>query len=65
MKYKKEESKHIVELDKDELITLIALIHEARESLRFKAQSSNSISIVKYEGAVAFVDELNKLIMRA
>jgi len=65
LKYKKEESKNIVELDKDELITLIALVHEARESLRLKAESRDSLSTVKYESAVTFVDELNKLIMRA
>ncbi|MHB2036124.1 MAG: hypothetical protein ACYCPW_05195 [Nitrososphaerales archaeon] len=65
MNYKKEDSNHILMLDKDELIMLISLVHEARESLRSKAGSSDTISTVKYEGAVAFVDELNRQIMRS
>ena len=65
MNYKKENSNHIVTLDKDELIMLVSLVHEARESLRSKAETNDTISAVKYEGAVAFVDELNRQIMRS
>lgn len=63
MEYKTNGERHSLELDKDELITLIAAIHEGLENIEAKSRDGNQLAIMKYESTRKFVSELNMKIM--
>ena len=65
MRYRKESELHVLSLDKDELIMLIALLHEGLERIAEKKAAGDRLAATKYDGAQWFVDELNTQIMRS
>lgn len=63
MYYRSVGERHELELDKNELIMLIAILHEGLESLRTKAVSGEALATMKYENASALVNALSKSII--
>ena len=57
------DSSYMLVLDKDELITLVALVHEGLESMQQKTRAGSQLAKEKYEGAMPFVAALNKKIL--
>lgn len=63
MHYQLVGEKHILELDKNELIMLIAVLHEGLESLRTKAVSGEALAKMKFENATVLLNEISKSII--
>ena len=63
LNYKVEGETHRITLDKNEMLTLISLVHEGLENLKEKASISGWVESVKYDGGKRFVDDLNRSIM--
>lgn len=60
--YSRQGSSHTISLSKDELILLIALIHEGLENMKGKVDSSDLVRM-KLDAAEHFVAEFNRSIM--
>lgn len=56
---------HLLKLSKDQLITLVALVHEGLENIEQKSNSGNELAKVKLEDSRAFVSKLNGEILSA
>jgi hypothetical protein len=65
MEYRVAGGTHSLNMDKDELITLVALIHEGLERLDEKSKSGTFMASSKLESAQSFVTQLNRKIMSA
>lgn len=55
----------MLKLSKDQLITLVALVHEGLENIEQKSNSGNELAMVKLEDSRAFVSKLNGEILSA
>jgi len=65
MEYSVRGESHLLTLDKDELITLVALVHEGLENIRKKSESGNELAELKHEDAHSFVSKFNEKILSA
>lgn len=62
MDYKIDGEAHVLTFDKDELILLIAIVHEGLEAIKGK-ESGSVLAAGKYDSARIFVSELNNKIL--
>ena len=63
MQYSVKDESHLLTLTKDELITLVALVHEGMENIEQKSQSGNELAKLKHEDSRTFVSKLNGKIL--
>jgi hypothetical protein len=63
MEHEYENGIHILKLEKNEMIMLIAVIHEGLECLRKKSGDGDVLASIKYDNALMFTNNLNSKIM--
>jgi hypothetical protein len=63
MKYDRDGELHVLSLDKDEFIMLIALVHEGLERISEKRALGDQLATMKHEGAELLVQEINEKVM--
>ena len=56
---------HFLTFDKEEMITLLALINEGAEAIRSRVETGDSLARAKHDASSALLGELNERIMRA
>jgi len=64
MDYEYENGIHLLKLEKNEMIMLIAVIHEGLECLRKKSGAEDVLASIKYDNALMFTNKLNSKIMK-